>query len=437
MVLEANPALTWRDVKHILASTARQIDAARAAVDFALTDGTYVAEPAWLTNAAGFKFHNWYGFGMVDASAAVNMARTYTPGQLGTFVDTGFISSPTLDLAIPDASVAGATSTLTVPANPVRVIEAVQIRVSATHSFIGVLGIELASPSGKRSVLKNIFDGFAGSSDLEDMVLLSNAFYGESRRRMDDQSRGRDTTVDAGTLTRWSIRVSVTKSQDPTQTRGAKEMNTRIVALCLVLVDSAALGQEFREPAKAKAAERAAMLQTLQKGKQIQGSRGQYRHVPEVLAVARATHEMPQEAIARMGAGGDQVLETKGRLVLFRSTQRKAASVEGVGDRRVSSRTERAKRTFGVLTGTLVVKPKSWRTRQPSRTVTDWRRARSIRSFRPCSIARKQERISPTPQRRCRPTRASKAPTPKSSSTCACRSRRPEPGHYRPRYAMR
>jgi len=208
LLLEANPALTWRDVKHILASTARQIDAGRAAVNFALTGGSYVAEPAWLTNAAGFKFHNWYGFGMVDASAAVNMARTYTAGQLGTFVNAGFISSPTLNLAIPDGSVTGATSTLTVPANPVQFIEAVQIRVSATHPFIGVLGVELISPSGKRSVLKNIFDGFAGSADLNGMVLLSNAFYGENPAGVwTIKVVDADATVDSGTLTGWGIRV--------------------------------------------------------------------------------------------------------------------------------------------------------------------------------------------------------------------------------------
>ena len=84
LILEANPALTWRDVKHILASTARQIDATRPAVSFVLGNGlSYIAEPAWTTNFAGFKFHNWYGFGMVNASAAVNMATTYMLGQLG------------------------------------------------------------------------------------------------------------------------------------------------------------------------------------------------------------------------------------------------------------------------------------------------------------------------------------------------------------------
>jgi len=207
LILEANPALTWRDVKQILASTARQIDAARPALNIALTGGSYVAEPVWTTNAAGFKFHNWYGFGMVDASAAVNMARTYTLGQLGTFVDTGFIASPTLSLAIPDNSVTGATNTLTVPGTPVQVIEAVQISVSATHTYSGDLGIELTSPSATRSVLKNIRDGFDSSADLNGMVLLSNAFYGENPAgtwtiKIVDGNPG-----DTGTLTSWKIRV--------------------------------------------------------------------------------------------------------------------------------------------------------------------------------------------------------------------------------------
>ena len=209
LILEANPALTWRDVKHILARTARKIDAARPALSVTLSNGAYLAEPAWITNHAPvpFDFHNWYGFGMADASAAVNMARTYTLGQLGTFVNTGFIASPTLSLAIPDNSVTGATNTLTVPGTPVQVIEAVQISVTATHTYSGDLGIELTSPSGTRSVLKNIRDGFDSSADLNGMVLLSNAFYGENPAgtwtiKIVDGNPG-----DTGTLTSWKIRV--------------------------------------------------------------------------------------------------------------------------------------------------------------------------------------------------------------------------------------
>src|SRR5205809_870794 len=62
-------------------------------------------------------------------------------------------------------------------------------------------------------------------------------------------------------------------------------MNIRIVALGLILAAQAGLAQESYKPAKAKAAERAAMLETLQKGKEIQGSRGQYRVLPGTLVV--------------------------------------------------------------------------------------------------------------------------------------------------------
>jgi subtilisin-like proprotein convertase family protein/subtilisin family serine protease len=208
LILEANPALTWRDVKHILASTARQIDASRAAINVTLSDGQYVAEPGWTPNAASFKFHNWYGFGMVDASAAVNMARAYALGQLGTFANTGLISSGAINIVIPDNSATGsAPSTLTVPANPVHVIEAVQISVTATHPATGDLGIELLSPLGTRSVLKNIRDGFAGSADLNGMVLLSNAFYGENPAGIWTIKLVDGAAGNTGTLTRWTIRV--------------------------------------------------------------------------------------------------------------------------------------------------------------------------------------------------------------------------------------
>jgi subtilisin-like proprotein convertase family protein/subtilisin family serine protease len=211
LILDANPALTWRDVKHILARTARQIDATRPAVTITLGNGgAYTAEPAWTTNHAPqpFKFHSWYGFGMVDASAAVNMATTYTAGQLGTFANTGFISSPALSLAIPDNSSVGVTNTLNVPNTPsVQVIEAVQIRVSITHTFTGDLGIELTSPLGTRSVLKNMADQFAGDQNLSNMVLLSNAFYGENPAGTWTIKVVDGLAGDIGTLTNWAIRV--------------------------------------------------------------------------------------------------------------------------------------------------------------------------------------------------------------------------------------
>ncbi len=206
LMLQANSALTWRDVKHILLATARKIDHMRTATSVTLSDGSFVAEPAWTTNAAGYSFHNWYGFGMVDASAAVNMATSYT-SSLGTFVNTGWISSGALSLAIPDNSIVGASATLAVPATPVQTVEEVQIQVSATHTYTGDLAIELTSPSGTRSVLKTGNDGFDGATGLNGMVLVSNAFYGESAAGNWTLKIVDAAVLDTGALTQWGIRV--------------------------------------------------------------------------------------------------------------------------------------------------------------------------------------------------------------------------------------
>jgi len=93
------------------------------------------------------------------------------------------------------------------PGGTVSVIEAVQIRVSVTHTFDGDLGIELISPSGRRSVLKNPFDGYFSATNLNNQVFLSNAFYGESAAgpwtiKIVDGIAG-----NTGTLTGWAIRV--------------------------------------------------------------------------------------------------------------------------------------------------------------------------------------------------------------------------------------
>jgi len=138
-------------------------------------------------------------------------------------------------------------------------------------------------------------------------------------------------------------------------------MNMRIVALGLMLAASLAWAQESPKPAiKAVKAERAAMLETLQKGKQMRGSSDQYRHLTGVLAVAQGADETPQQAVARIGGGGAELVETKGRLVLFRLNQQKPLSLERVAGATVYPTVVNTRTgTLGVLTGTLVVKPKS------------------------------------------------------------------------------
>ena len=205
LILEANPALTWRDVKHILASTAKQVDAGNTGTSITLGGGAYQAELGWTTNAAGYKFHNWYGFGRVDVDAAVTMAQGFS-STFGTFGNTGFVTSGVLSLSIPDNSPTGVPNVNTV-SSALTFIEAVQISVSLTHTWTGDIAIELTSPQGTQSILFTTGNGFGSSDNLNGMILLSNAFYGEAPNgnwtiKIVDGFSGL-----TGTLTEWQIKI--------------------------------------------------------------------------------------------------------------------------------------------------------------------------------------------------------------------------------------
>ncbi len=210
LMLEANPNLTWRDVKHVLASTADQVDAAIAPVSFTLPGGSYVAEPAWTTNAAGYKFHNWYGFGRINAQNAVNMAKNYSSYLPATTQQTtGFVKSADFpnNGAIPDNTVTGASSSVSV-STAIAKIEAVQLQLNAvTHTYVGDLGFELISPSGTRSVLLPANNQMYGNVSSLTFMLESNAFYQENPNgnwtiKVVDAYSG-----DTGTITSASLRI--------------------------------------------------------------------------------------------------------------------------------------------------------------------------------------------------------------------------------------
>lgn len=184
LILSANPNLSWRDVKHILASTADQIDAVQGPINHPQASSNLVGhiyEQNWVTNAAGFKFHNWYGFGRIHVDRAVAMAKSYT-SQLGVLKETNtgatwkYDSGDLNNLPVPPLAPIGVTNSLNVTEN--YIIEAIEVRVSAAEC-IGALGVELTSPAGTKSILMNINSGLV-DSEMDSHVFVSNAFYGET-----------------------------------------------------------------------------------------------------------------------------------------------------------------------------------------------------------------------------------------------------------------
>lgn len=209
LMLEANPNLSWRDVKHILAKTADKIDdvAPVALGHPAGSSGSlsgYTYDYKYVENAAGNSFSNLYGFGRANAYKAVTMARTYI-SELGIYEETEYYTSGSLNLPIPDKSSNGVTHALTVVEN--YSIESVQVKLTTNHNFIGDLGVELTSPSGKTSRLLLINSNIKDNG-LDDFTLITNAFY-EERSAGNWTLKIVDGAIsDTGELLNWKIRIN-------------------------------------------------------------------------------------------------------------------------------------------------------------------------------------------------------------------------------------
>lgn len=212
LLLEANPDLTLRDVKFILASTAYELKHKSS-----YESNPHISSPlghqweqGWITNKAGFKFHNRYGFGAIHIDDAISMAKNnyqLLPEQVRTLdEDEDWIySSGSLSLSIPDNSATGVSHQIYVSHN--FNIEAVQIRVSATHTNLGDLGIELVSPGGTKSIISNINNSLDGLQNLINNLFLSNAFYGESSAGLWTIKLIDGKSGSTGTLTNWKINI--------------------------------------------------------------------------------------------------------------------------------------------------------------------------------------------------------------------------------------
>ncbi|MCU0474698.1 MAG: S8 family serine peptidase, partial [Anaerolineae bacterium] len=128
LMLEANPSLTWRDVKHILVETAVKNNP---------------THPDWQLNGAGRNINHTFGFGRVDAAAAVALASTWA--NVATETSTATPTQP-VNTAIPDGTGAWVSQTITLSQN--LSVEHVDLVVNINHGRRSDLEIELVSPSG-------------------------------------------------------------------------------------------------------------------------------------------------------------------------------------------------------------------------------------------------------------------------------------------------
>lgn len=193
LIMQANPTLTYRDIHQILAESARMIDP---------------THPDWQNNGGAFNFNvnHWYGFGMVDAHAAVQLAQKWTH----VLPERRLIPNP-ITLRRPVDRL-GITSQITLSTD--LQIERVEVVVDATlvgtAGTRGTMEIELVSPNGTVSRLAEPRADAGGN--YINWVFSSIQHWGESTQGT-WTLRVRDQTVDPllpnnvkPIFNRWQVR---------------------------------------------------------------------------------------------------------------------------------------------------------------------------------------------------------------------------------------
>ena len=197
LVREANNTLTWRDVKLILAASARRNDPDNTGWE----QGAFKYE----STTDRYNFNHEYGFGMVDAKAAVDLATSWTNVR-----DLREITSESsvINLAVPDLPSSGTPTTVTTSLNVdpyVGFVEFVEVNAHFNHPFFRDLTVELVSPSRAVSTLSN--------SDPIDGALTTMFRFGSARHLGEDAAgewtlRIKDAQrEDIGTLTSWGLTI--------------------------------------------------------------------------------------------------------------------------------------------------------------------------------------------------------------------------------------
>ena len=131
----------------------------------------------WVTNSAGLNFHSYYGFGAVDAGAAVAAAQTIVADSLGEQATLEVPSAANHTLVESQEW----TTTLNNPTSGVAEYVRVVLNLDAPGGTDRSIGIRLESPSGTLStVLQPWSWANENLSADESIYLASSAFYGEA-----------------------------------------------------------------------------------------------------------------------------------------------------------------------------------------------------------------------------------------------------------------
>ncbi|XP_061330659.1 proprotein convertase subtilisin/kexin type 4 isoform X2 [Pezoporus flaviventris] len=162
LALQANPALTWRDLQHLVIRT---------------SNPAHLQAEDWATNGAGRKVSHHYGYGLLDAGLLVEMAKAWTGTQPQRRCSVKALHGPWnigSKLTVPtDVFCSGRTKCI-------RSLEHVQVQLSLSYSRRGDLEITLTSPMGTTSTLVTVRPYDTSQQGYKDWTFMSTHFWDEN-----------------------------------------------------------------------------------------------------------------------------------------------------------------------------------------------------------------------------------------------------------------
>lgn len=158
LMLQANPGLGWRDIQTILADTARHVGSVVDGTTIAYDGVTRFEKHAWNWNDAtnwnggGMHYNEDYGYGLVDARAAVRLAENWN--AVSTSDNQKSASVTLLDTAtpVPDDNTDGLVLTPAAMTKSINV-ERVTVSMDIDSQWVPDLAVYLTGPDGHKYAL--------------------------------------------------------------------------------------------------------------------------------------------------------------------------------------------------------------------------------------------------------------------------------------------
>jgi len=194
LMMQANPTLSYRDIKEILLRSSVKVQP---------------ADSDWATNSSGIPHNHKFGAGLINAKAAVTLATNWCGLAPLTNI---FLQETNLAISIPDNDTNGVSRSYSFSNLNFRV-EHVALTMTAPHQNWGNLAVTLTSPSGMASRLAEPHGPVDTSYGYQGWTFSSVRHWGEEANGTWTVTVADEVPGDTGTLEALELKLYGTVPQ--------------------------------------------------------------------------------------------------------------------------------------------------------------------------------------------------------------------------------